>query len=393
MTQTNIQWRRLAGIMAVQSSITLGWVIYSLYLPDLLVQLGFAKTLAATLLMIEHGLEALIEPIFGHLSDRSQRLRGSRFPWIILGVVLTSAFFLGLPMVVLFVPSGTIWRWIFPVTAVLWASAMAIFRSPVVALLGKVTPVPTLPIASSCLTLVQQLVKAFRFSAFGLILSLGPLFAFAIGSFVILGAATFLRQVMPPSTPQPESKSPAPISTGTVALVVGTAIAIGCGLRFLFGCLPLIFTAEFGEGQVSSGMLVFSLLLAFTALPAGKFASKIGNGRAMIAGLLFTAIFLGAIASNAPTIVLVLAGILISFAVSIVFNSMVPFVLELVPGERSGLGIGTFFGASGGASTFFDLVFSGFTDLGAKAGLGAIFFIVASVFVFISQKYRLQGDR
>lgn len=391
MTQTKIQWRRLSGVMAVQSSITLAWVIYSLYLPDLLVQLGFAKTMAATLLTIEHGLEALIEPIFGNLSDRSQRLKGSRFPWIILGVVLTSAFFIALPIVVLCVPSETIWRWLFPVSAVLWASAMAMFRSPVVVMLGQITPQPELPIAASALTLVQQLVKAFRFSAYGLILSFGPLFAFAIGSFVILGAASFLRQVMPPSPPQPGTTSPPPISPRTVAIVVGTAIAIGCGLRFLFGCLPQIFTAQLGKEQVSLGMLAFSLLLAFTALPAGKLASKIGNGRAMMGGLVFTAILLGAIVSNAPTIVLVIAGISLGFAVSTIFNSMVPFVLELVPSQRAGLGVGLFFGSWGGASTVFDLIFSGFTELGAKAGLGAIFFLIASGFVLISQKYKLGG--
>jgi Na+/melibiose symporter-like transporter len=100
MIQTQIQWRRLGGITAVQTAITLTWVIYSLYLPDLLVQLGFAKQLAATLLIIEHGLEAASEPIFGAMSDRSQQKMGTRFPWIILGVVLASAFLIALPIIV-----------------------------------------------------------------------------------------------------------------------------------------------------------------------------------------------------------------------------------------------------------------------------------------------------
>ena len=398
MTQSNIQWRRLAGIMAVQSSITLAWVIYSLYLPDLLIKLGFAKTLAGTLLIIEHGLEAAIEPIFGGLSDRSQGEIGSRFPWISLGVVLAASFFIALPIIVFYVPSGSIWRWIFPAIAVLWASAMAIFRSPVVTLLGQISPQPQLPIAASGLTLAQQLVRAVRFSAYGLILSWGPFFAFALGSCVILGAATYLRKVMPPPLPQPRAKNLTPkrlplISPRNLATIVGTGIAIGWGLRFLFATLGPIFATQLGSDRVSSGMLGFSLLLAFTALPAGALASKIGNAKAMLGGLVMTAILLVAISFNSSMILLAIGLLLMSFTFSTVLNGMVPFVLDLVPEQRAGLGIGSYFGAFSGAISFFDLFFAGLKTLSLKASFGAIALLLAAVLVAIAQKYKLNGDR
>ena len=381
MTQTNIQWRRLWGIVAVQSSITLAWVIYSLYLPDLLVQLGFSKGLAGILLIIEHFLEVLIEPIFGGLSDHSQREIGTRFPWITFGVILASACFLALPMIAFLLSRVSVWRWIFPLTAILWASGMAMFRSPVVVLLGQVTSQSKLPIAASFLTLVQRLIGALRFTAYNFIVNLGPLFTFAIGSFVLLGAATCLRKVTPTSLPQTQSKPLPVISVFSLVTIVGTAISIGWGLRFLFTSLSQMLASHFGEANVSWGMLGFSLLLALTAPPAGQLASKMGNVRAMLAGLVTTAILLGVIASISSTVIFVMGAILMGFAFSIVLNGAVPLVLELVPKERSGLGIGIYFGSFGGAISFFSLFFARFSSLGVKVSLGAIALIIASFFI------------
>ena len=389
MTQNQIQWRRLGGIVAVQSSITLAWVIYSLYLPDLLVQLGFAKQLAGVLLIIEHALETLIEPIFGDLSDRSQRQTGTRFPWITLGIGLASACFILLPAIALFASPSSPWRWFFPLTAVLWASAMAIFRSPVMALLRQAAPQPQLPIAVSCLTLVQQLVSALRFTAYGVILSFGPGFTFAIGSFVLLGAATVLRQVTPPTPPQPVTKPLPPMSIRTVGVIVGTAVGIGWGLRFIFAVMAQVSAAQLGEAQGGWGLLGFSVLLALSALPAGRLASQLGNARVMLGGLVMTAGVLAAIPSVASGLMLSIAVIVMGFAFSAVLNGMVPLVLAVVPGERTGLGLGAYFGAFGGAISFFGLFFARFSGLGLQAGLGALALILASCFVVIGQQYRV----
>ena len=383
MTQTNIQWRRLGGIVAVQGSVTLAWVVYSLYLPDLLVQLGFSKQLAGTLLILEHALEAIIEPIFGGLSDHSMQSMGTRFPWITLGVVLASACFITMPMIGLWVPPVSPWRWIFPLMAILWASAMAIFRSPVMALLRQATPQPKLPIAASCLTLVQQLIGAFRFTAYSWILSLGPLFTFAAGSVVLLGAAACLRRVTPPTLPQSTAKSLPSISAQILVVIIGTAVGIGWGLRFIFAVVAQILAAQVGEARVGWGMLGFSVLLALAAYPVGRLASKLGNAQALLAGLIITAILLRIIPSASSSLILAISLILMGFAFSAVLNGMLPLVLALVPRERSGLGMGVYFGAFGAAISFYDLVFIGLSSLGLQSRLGSVSLMLASLFVAI----------
>ncbi len=37
-----VLWRQVLGLTAVQGAITLAWVIYRLYLPDLLAQFGWS---------------------------------------------------------------------------------------------------------------------------------------------------------------------------------------------------------------------------------------------------------------------------------------------------------------------------------------------------------------
>lgn len=383
MKSTNIQWQRISGIVAVQGSITLAWVIYSLYLPNLLIQLGFSKFLAGTILIVEHALEAVIEPICGGFSDRSFQRLGTRKPWIELGVVLAATFFLILPWLGFFINPVSVWRWSLPVIAVLWASAMAIFRSPVIALLRLATPEPKLPLTASCLTLVQQLIGAFRFTVYNLILSAGPLFTFALGSFVLLGATAFLRRVTPPIAPQTDSQTLPRIPVRIVALVVGMGIAIGWSLRFLMAGLAIYF------GQsASSGLLGFSLLLAIFAIPAGHFAVYIGNARLVLGGMVLTAILLKLVLSASSLFTSAIGLILMALALSTVLNGIVPLVLELVPETRAGLGLGIYFGAFGGAISFFDLFFKGLNDLSLQTSLGTISLIVAALFVAISLRFK-----
>jgi hypothetical protein len=64
-TSTNILWAQVWGLATVQGAISLTWVIYNLYLKQLLTEFGFPPTLAAVLLIVENALAALMEPLMG----------------------------------------------------------------------------------------------------------------------------------------------------------------------------------------------------------------------------------------------------------------------------------------------------------------------------------------
>ena len=149
MNDNPVVWLKVWGIAATQGAITLAWVIYNLYLTKLLVNLGFSQELAVWILIIEHMLEAIIEPTFGAYSDRQKQKIGTPIPIINLGIILSSVLFISIPAVVIFINPETIWRWLLPAIALAWASVMAIFRSPVMALLGNAAPKDKLPQAAS----------------------------------------------------------------------------------------------------------------------------------------------------------------------------------------------------------------------------------------------------
>ncbi len=75
--QRAVLWLPVCGLAAMQGAITLTWLIYNLYLPQLIVQLGLTKQLAEGLLIIENALAVVMEPLMGGLSDRAKRWVGT----------------------------------------------------------------------------------------------------------------------------------------------------------------------------------------------------------------------------------------------------------------------------------------------------------------------------
>jgi Na+/melibiose symporter-like transporter len=121
----------------MQGAIVLCWIVYRLYIPDLLGQFGFPKDSSVVILAIEGFLAVLIEPLFGSLSDRQKTLWGLRGPFVTIGVLIAAALLFLLPSIVLLGDPASSIRWLFVALVILWAMAMAMFRSPMLARLGE----------------------------------------------------------------------------------------------------------------------------------------------------------------------------------------------------------------------------------------------------------------
>ncbi|MDB9314183.1 MFS transporter [Spirulina sp. CS-785/01] len=392
MTKPEIGWWRVGGITAIQGAITLCWVIYNLYLPVLLVQWGFSQQLAGLLLIIENALEAVIEPLAGDVSDRTQRFLGTRLPFILAGVILASALFIALPALVILGSPETVIRGLLPIVAVVWAVAMAIFRSPALSLLSKASPQVKFPLAASGLTFIQQLAGSLRFTAYGFILSLGAPFAFALGTGVLLAASAFLRWVTPPEAPSLDSpREQYSFSWAVLPFLIGTALGLAWGLRFLMPTIAGSLNPFLGE-QTPWGMFAFSVAIAIMAFPAGKLATHLGNRKAMLIGIGAIAILIHLLVYSPLLIVVTLSAILLSFAFSLVLNGSIPFVLNLVPTQRAGLGIGCYFGAFGAAMSLFDglILPQDEITISLRATLSAIAFLIAGGFIAGSHPIQTQ---
>lgn len=356
-----VLWLQVCGLAMVQGAITLSWVIYNFYLPKLLVQFGFSKSLAISLLILENALAVFMEPLMGSLSDQKQRWFSSRFPFITVGVLLSSALFIAIPCVVTFVPPTTVFKFILPPLVVAWALAMTVFRSPVLSLLGRYAMPKSLPMAASVLTLIGGIIGSFRIAANDLLLSFGPVVTFAFGSFVLLGSAGVLRFIHPPEVVSGEpvdkhqAQSPLPISFQRLGLIFVLGGSFAWGYRLLLDGVSKFLKVQLNSDNIQLQMVIFGITAAIAALPAGLIAKKVGNRNAMLGGgavVILLMLLLPLVGAN----ILLLFPLAISS--SFVLNGTIPFALEMVPPNRGGLGIGMYFGGVGLAMSIFGSIFS-----------------------------------
>ncbi|MEL6230001.1 MAG: MFS transporter [Cyanobacteria bacterium J06627_3] len=368
-----ILWLQVLGLAAVQGAISLTWVIYNLYLKDLLLVFGFSAGLATLLLVIENAMGALMEPLMGTFSDQRQHWVGSRFPQIALGLILSAVCFLGIPVVV--VIGGVSLKALLPVAMVAWALAMTVFRSPALSLLGRYAFEADLPQAASVLTMVGGVTGAMAPLASDFILNLGPLAAFSIGTVVLLLAALVLRQVNPSKT-----VSSSPSSTGANAQmqwanlpwIFATGASVALGLRLLLQSFPKA-VAGTGFAQPKLIMVALFVTVAVSALPCGQLATKLGNRRAMMIGFSGLVLAVGVTTVMGTAGIAVLVAIAIGIAFSLVANGTLPYALSMVPPTKAGLGTGLYF--SGGAAAM-----SVLGSIGADLGLTASLLIAAVSF-------------
>ncbi|MDY6939745.1 MAG: MFS transporter [Cyanobacteriota bacterium] len=392
--QRFVLWRPVIGVAAVQGTFTITWVIYRLYLADLLVQFGFPKEFAVTVLFVDTLLGMVGEPVMGTLSDRTKQWLGTQFPLISIGAIVSSALFIAIPTIAILGNFTGAVRWILPGAMMAWAFAMTIVRSPAISLLGQYASASALPKAASVVTLVGGIAVATAPTSSQWWLALGPGFAFALGSIAFLAAVAVLRALHPqglPNPPSPDrSNRPGLSSLGaSIArsiFIFATGIGLGFGFRFLFSTLARAIAQQLSETSVSPVLLGFGIIAAVAALPLGRLASRWETHRGLLVGALSTAVLLLGVGFVPRLTVLALVGLILAF--SLVNNGGVPFVLGVVPPQQAGFGVGLYFGGFGAAFNLFGNIFGSLEDatLGTLGLMGALSFLGAGICVVLGSR-------
>ena len=387
-----ILWSQVWGLAAVQGAITLMWVIYNLYLVQLLTSLGFPQSLAASLLIIENLLAIVIEPLMGSFSDQLQHRVGTRFPLISLGVILAAGCFVGIPTVLLWGQRPFL-RWLLPLLMVAWAIAMTVFRSPALSLLGRYAFRTQLPQAASILTLVGGLAGAIGPLANQFVLGLGAIAAFTISSGVLLLATAVLSWVGPDAT-TPSSVVNPPLSLPAKALpwkglafVFGAGVGVTLGFRLMMTMFPQVLRAQVPEANPALALGTIFIALALAALPAGRVAAQLGNRRTMIGGLAIMACLVVVMATVGSVAFSLVLAALLGGAFTLVSNGTIPFALSVAPANKAGLGTGIYFSGGALASSLFGALGAG-SGLSPRLGaiLGALSFLLAGICVAAAQE-------
>ncbi len=144
--------------------------------------------------------------------------------------------------------------------------------------------------------------------------------------------------------------------------------------------LGKILKAQFNTNDVTAIMLCIGLALAVTPLPAGFYASKVGNRRVMLRGIIltiFSILLMVDMRAEIPMLLFIAEGF------SLIVNGVIPFILELMPPRWAGLVIGSYFAGSSLAVSVFGYVFTPGITIIVSCIAGALAFLLAGVCIFL----------
>ncbi len=116
--------------------ISMIWSMYNAYVPVFLRDsFSLPFTLVGTVMTIDNIFAIILLPFLGALSDRTHTRIGRRRPYLLLGAPLAMLFFI-------MIPFANIWEslGLMMLTVILMNLSMALFRSPVIALMPDITP-------------------------------------------------------------------------------------------------------------------------------------------------------------------------------------------------------------------------------------------------------------
>ena len=115
--------------------ISIIWAMYNAYVPIFLKYFKLSSFVIGMIMTVDNIFAILLLPFFGALSDRTRTRLGRRRPYILAGAPLAMLFFLLIPYARLYENLALIMF-----TVILMNLAMALFRTPVVALMPDITP-------------------------------------------------------------------------------------------------------------------------------------------------------------------------------------------------------------------------------------------------------------
>jgi maltose/moltooligosaccharide transporter len=273
--------------------ISLIWPIFNNYVPIFLKDnFALSATAIGFIMTWDNYLNMFIQPIVGERSDRTRTRIGRRKPWILVGAPLAAIFFIGIPLV------DTVVMIMFAI--LLTNVAMALFRSPTIALLGDLFPSSQRSTANGIINLMGGLGTIIAFLIGGVLYSLGRITPFVFGSVVMLAAIVvvliFVREPELPAASELDDTQKGFLANLSEVLKASDRsglfilLAILCwflGYNALETWISSFGKFELGidEGQMS--ILTSSMALTFVifAVPSGLLATRFGRKRIIMIGI------------------------------------------------------------------------------------------------------------
>jgi MFS family permease len=351
--------------------IALIWSIYNSYVPIFLREYALPLWLVGLVMTFDNIAGVTIQPYVGFLSDRTRTRFGRRMPYLIVGAPIAALFFALIPVLHLGIaPFAALM-----VAIIIMNIAMAIFRTPTVALMPDITPSPLRSKANGIINLMGGLGTTLAFLGGAFLYRANRGLPFWIAAAILLVA----EAIVVAAIREPKEHEEAADRTGVLATIQEITTSHEKSALFI---LLAIFTWFIGYNAIetfwttygkeflgiaestAAAMLTYvSAAFLIFSLPAGFVATRFGRRRTILAGLamLFVFILGGYFTTNMAylTGMLIVAGI----AWALININSFPMVSDIAPAGRIGSYTGLYYFSSMLAAIVAPPIAGGLMDL------------------------------
>jgi maltose/moltooligosaccharide transporter len=280
------------------------WATYNAYVPIFLEsKFGLEPAMIGFFMTLDNIAALFIQPPVGAWSDRLRTPIGRRMPFILIGAPIGALAF-GL------IPLASILPLFVACTTTLLLS-MALWRTPVVALMPDITPSPKRSQANGIINFMGGIGSIIAFLVGASLYKMNPAYPFWLGSVLVILAAllVFLFVKEPKESADKGESQPSMIASLSEVLKDPDRSALRILLAIFFwfvayNAVEAFFTLyaknHLGLPEADGGRLLghLSLIFVLFALPSGIIGSRIGRrvtisiGIIILGGAMFSMYFL-----------------------------------------------------------------------------------------------------
>lgn len=355
--------KQIVSLAALEAAITIGWLAYEKYQPQLLLKFSFTQ-FASVLLIAQGVLGAIFHPLSGKWADKAFKEKGSKFPVIISGAAFAAVIFVAVSFALRTDPASSL-KWTLPVLVVLWLAAMATFHSPAISLVESFAPVHKFPQVAAILTMVFGLIYTVEPFLIQILDALGLTITFILGGVLVLLTAYTIKNisVTPPTKEDKEIMDRVVVEGSRKTDLFLTGFFVGFFRTLILFAIPAVWVhhkffnsmKDFftDPDYLQSAMLLFSAILA---IPVSKLVERWTPEKSIVRGSIIAFILaIPCLIVRNQTFSFIML-IVLGAVYSLLAIASLPYVLHRAKVGQAGHSIGLYYGGTAASTALVLLI-------------------------------------
>lgn len=358
--------------------ISVVWSVYNSFVPVFLRQYALPWWLVGFVMTFDNILGITLLPYIGQLSDNTWTRLGRRRPFILAGAPIAAVFFVVIPAIHLNMSHTASTLWLLTGVIIVMNIAMALFRTPTVALMPDITPPALRSKANGIINLMGGIGTTIAFFIGGALFAMRQSYPFLLGAVLLLIAEAIVIlkvQEPPPTDSDNPSSSRRPNALSSLRDTVRNVVAVARNpdKSALFTCLAIFcwfmgynaietfwtsygrevlyapqiaagtMTADQAVARAASMLTYLSGAFLIFALPAGFIATRFGRRPTILTGLGILAVVWAGFLLTQNSIYVIFTLVASGIAWALVNINSLPIMADLAPPGQIGAYTGLYY--------------------------------------------------